>query len=38
MHANVTRINWGFGELVNQICRAVAIANGRDCFSLDNNM
>lgn len=37
MHANVTLINRGFREWVNQICRTEAVANGHDCFSFDNN-
>lgn len=38
MHANVTLINRGFGELVNQICKTAAVANGHDYFLFDNNM
>ena len=38
MHANVTLTNRGLSELVNQICRTAAAANGRDCFSFDNNV
>lgn len=36
MHANATLINGGFGELVNQVCKTAAVANGHDCFSFDN--
>ena len=38
MHANVTLTNRDFSELVNQICRTAAVANGRDCFLFDNNV
>lgn len=34
MHTNATLINSGFGELVNQICKTVAAANGHDASRL----